>query len=95
MAEITDDHVVFLERTLQTNKGVIAVNKKLQDQLKSRDEEHNKVLRDVHVLKELQELKENRKNSANQEQSRLPRKKNPSPSSPKLSGEYFALKHFE
>ena len=73
MAEITDDQVVLLERTLQTNKEVIAENKKLQDELKSRDEEHNKVLHDV--LKELRELKENRKNSGNREQSRLPRKK--------------------
>lgn len=53
MAEITDDQVVLLERTLQTNKEVIAENKKLQDQLKSRDGEHNKVLRDV--LKEVLE----------------------------------------
>lgn len=69
MAEITDDQAVVLERTLQTNKEVIAEN----DELKSRDEEHNKVLHDV--LKELQELKGNRKNSGNREQSQLPRKK--------------------
>jgi len=72
MAEITDDQAVLLERTLQTNKEVIAENKKLQDELKSRDEEHNKVLHDV--LKELQDLKENQKNSENREQSRLARK---------------------
>ena len=63
MAEITDDHVILLERTLQTNKDVIAENRKLQDELKSRDEEHNQVLHNV--LKDLQELKENQKNSAN------------------------------
>ena len=93
MTEITDDQAILLERTLQTNKEVIAENRKLQDELKSRDEEHNQVLHDV--LKELQELKENRKNFANREQSRLPRENTGSPSSPKLSGKYFALKHFE
>ena len=56
MAEITDDHVILLERTLQTNKDVIAENRKLQDELKLRDEEHNQVLHNV--LKDLQELKE-------------------------------------
>ena len=63
MAEITDDQAILLERALQTNKEVIAENRKLQDKIKSRDEEHNQVLHNV--LKELQELKENRKNSAN------------------------------
>ena len=72
MAGITDDQAVLLERTLQTNKEVIAENKKLQDEIKSRDEKHNKVLHDV--LKELQELKQNR-NFGNQGQSRLSRKK--------------------
>ena len=58
MTEITDDQAILLERTLQTNKEVIAENRKLQDELNSRDEENNQVLHDV--LKELQELKENR-----------------------------------
>ena len=56
MAEISDDRVVLLEETLQTNRDVIAENQRLREQLHSRDEENRKVLQDV--LKELRDLKE-------------------------------------
>lgn len=56
MAEISDDHIVLLEETLQTNRDVIAENQRLHEQLYLRDEENRKVLQDV--LKELRDLKE-------------------------------------
>ena len=56
MADFSDDHVVLLERTVQANKDTIAENQKLREELKARDEDHQKVLGEV--LKELQNLKE-------------------------------------
>ena len=47
MAEISDERVLLLERTLQKNKEVIEENQKLRDELKARGEEHNKVLGEV------------------------------------------------
>lgn len=59
MAEITDDHVVLLEETLQKNRDVLTENEKLQAELKAREESHSRVLQEV--LKELQNLKESQR----------------------------------
>ena len=59
MAEISDERVLLLERTLQKNKEVIEENQKLRDELKERGEEHNKVLSEV--LNKLKDIEENQK----------------------------------
>jgi len=59
MAEISDERVLLLERTLQKNKEVIEENQKLRDELKARGEEHNKVLSEV--LNKLKDIEENQK----------------------------------
>ena len=57
MAEISDERVLLLERTLQKNKEVIEENQKQGDKLKARGEEHNKVLSEV--LNKLKDIGEN------------------------------------
>ena len=61
MERITDDHVVLLEETLAKNREVISENKKLREELKQRDEENGKVLRDL--LNTVQQLQQDRSNS--------------------------------
>ena len=53
---ITDDHVVLLEQTLQKNQEMIAENQKLHEEMKAKDEECNKVLREV--LTELKNIRQ-------------------------------------
>ena len=51
---ITDDHVVLLEKTRQKNQEMITENQKLGEEMKAKDEEHNRVIREV--LNELQNM---------------------------------------
>ena len=62
MERITDDHVILLEQTLAKNREVISENQKLREELKQRDEENGRVLRDL--LNTVQQLQQdNRGNS--------------------------------
>jgi hypothetical protein len=56
MANFSDNHVVLLEKSVDTNKEVIEENKKLREEMKRREEDQTKVLKDV--LNELKQLKE-------------------------------------
>ena len=48
MAEtLSDEHVLLLEKTLQKNNEMIAENQKLREEMKAKEENHNKVLREV------------------------------------------------
>ena len=58
MAEITDEQVVLLEKSVQANRDALEENRKLREEIKAREDEHQKVLSDV--LKELRELKDSR-----------------------------------
>ena len=53
MAEtLSDEHVLLLEKTQQKNNEMIAENQTLREEMKAKEENHNKVLREV--LNELQ-----------------------------------------
>ena len=44
MAEtLSDEHVLLLEKTLQKNNEMIAENQKLREEMKAKEENHNKV----------------------------------------------------
>ena len=48
MAEIiTDDRALLLERTLQKNEEMLEENRKLREELKTREQDNNRVLQDV------------------------------------------------
>ena len=49
---LSDEHVLLFEKTLQKNNEMIAENQKLREEMKAKEENHNKVLREV--LNELQ-----------------------------------------
>lgn len=61
--DITDVRVVLLEETLQKNQETLRDNQNLREELKSRDEAHNRVLKEV--LQELQQLKDNQAAATN------------------------------
>lgn len=69
MADFGDEYVVLLEKTVEANKEAIAENKKLREELKAREENHQTVLGEV--LKELQNLKESCTQRLPQQCSRL------------------------
>ena len=61
MAEtLSDEHVLLLEKTLQKNNEMIAENQKLREEMKAKEENHNKVLREV--LNELQSIRQKQDN---------------------------------
>ena len=61
MAEtLSDEHVLLLEKTLQKNNEMIAENQKLREEMKAKEENHNKVLREV--LNELQSIRQRQDN---------------------------------
>ena len=49
---LSDEHVLLFEKTLQKNNEMIAENQKLREEMKAKEENHNKVRREV--LNELQ-----------------------------------------
>ena len=86
MAEtLSDEHVLLLEKTLQKNNEMIAENQKLREEMKAKEENHNKVLREV--LNELQSIRQKQDNG-NRVRPRMPTKNEQSPSSFSLSGQY-------
>ena len=56
MAQFDDEYVVLLEQSIASNKHVVEENRRLRDELKTKEEQNSKVLSEV--LKELQQLKE-------------------------------------
>ena len=56
MADFSDQHAILLEEAVKSNREVILENQKLREELKARDEGHNRVMRSV--LDELEKLKE-------------------------------------
>ena len=71
---ITDEHVVLLEQTLQKNQEMIAENQKLREEMKAKDEENNKVLREV--LTELKNIRQKQDDVGNRVRPQLQRKRN-------------------
>ena len=63
MANLSDEHLILLERTVRGNEQVLEENRRLREQLTERDETHNKVMRDV--LGELQQLGQQEKRTSN------------------------------
>ena len=68
---ISDDHVVLLEQTLHKNQQMIAENQKLREEMKAKEEEHGKVLREV--LTELKNIRQKEDNVANRVRPQLQR----------------------
>ncbi|XP_015760459.1 PREDICTED: uncharacterized protein LOC107339672 [Acropora digitifera] len=68
---ISDDHVVLLEQTLHKNQQMIAENQKLREEMKAKEEEHSKVLREV--LTELKNIRQKEDNVANRVRPQLQR----------------------
>lgn len=56
MASFSDQHAVLLETTLKSNNKVLEENRKLQEDIKSRDETHKKLIEGL--VSELKQLKE-------------------------------------
>ncbi|XP_067025261.1 uncharacterized protein [Acropora muricata] len=71
---ISDDHVVLLEQTLHKNQQMIAENQKLREEMKAKEEEHSKVLREV--LTELKNIRQKEDNVANRVRPQLQRRRN-------------------
>ena len=71
---ISDDHVVLLEQTLHKNQQMIAENHKLREEMKAKEEEHSKVLREV--LTELKNIRQKEDNVANRVRPQLQQRRN-------------------
>ena len=56
MANFSDEHAVLLEKTLRSNRKVLEENKRLQEDIKVRDEAHKGLLNEL--MKEVKHLKE-------------------------------------
>ena len=83
---ITDDHVVLLEKTRQKNQEMITENQKLGEEMKAKDEEHNRVLREV--LNELQNMNDD---VGNRVRPQRQGKKRENSGIFSMSGEYILL----
>lgn len=86
---ITDDLVVLLEKTLQKNEEMITENQKLREEMKAKDEEHNRVLREV--LNELQNIRQKHDDVGNRVRPQRQGKKRENSGIFSMSGEYILL----